>query len=423
MKKPAPEGHTIQGHVIRLDPTVKQANALLRAAGVNRSTYNWALGEWNRQYSLGEKPSAKKLKLQFNSIKAEQFPWVYESPRDANSQSFTDLNAAFSNFFRWCKTRKGPKVGYPQFHCKGVRDSFYVSNDKFSLRRRGKRGVVRLPVIGDVRMQEHLRFEGKILSGRVYCEANRWFISINVEFDAHVQYAHEHAIVGIDLGLKTAAVPSHGEPEEAPKPLRENLQQLKRANRRLHRRVKGGKNRHKAQILLAKVHQRIANVRKDFWHKLTTRLCRENQTVVIEDLGMSFMLRNRKLARAATDVGLGRFKPMLLYKASMYGGTVIVADRFFPSTQRCSNCGDTKTGDRKIALGVSVYTCDACGFIGDRDRNAALNLEQYPRLAGNWSRKARTPMDDCTSTLPAKAGRASVVAEVGTKPCSHSSTL
>lgn len=423
MKKPAPEGHTVRGHVIRLDPTVKQANALLRAAGVNRSTYNWALGEWNRQYPLGEKPSAKKLKLQFNSIKAEQFPWVYESPRDANSQAFTDLNSAFSNFFRWCKTRKGPRVGYPRFRCKGVHDSFYVSNDKFSLRRRGKRGVVRLPVIGDVRMQEHLRFEGKILSGRVYREADRWFISVNVEFDARVQHVHEHKIVGIDLGLKTAAMPSHGDPEDAPKPLRKNLQQLKRANRRLHRRTKGGKNRHKAQILLARLHQKIANVRKDFWHKLTTRLCRENQTVVIEDLGMSFMLRNRKLARAATDVGLGRFKPMLLYKAPMYGGTIIVADRFFPSTQRCSNCGDTKTGDEKIVLGVSEYTCDKCSFTEDRDRNAALNLEQYPRLAGNWSRKAQTPMDDCTSTPPAKAGRASMVAEVGTKPCSHSSTI
>jgi putative transposase len=417
VKKPTPEGHTIRGHVIRLDPTVKQTKELARAAGVSRFTYNWALAEWGRQYLLGEKPSTKKLKKQFNAVKKAEFPWVYESPRDANARPFTDLNAAFGNFFKWCKTRKGPRVGYPRFRRRGTHDSFYVSNDRFSLRRRGKRGVARLPVIGDVRMQEHLRFDGKILSGRVYREADQWFLSVNVEFDTRVQHVHEHAVVGIDLGLKTAVVPSHGEPMDAPKPLRENLSQLRRANRRLQRRMKGGKNRYKAQMFLARVHQKIANVRKDFWQKTTTRLCRENQTVVIEDLGMSFMLRNRKLARAATDVGLGRFKPMLLYKAPMYGGTVVVADRLFPSTQRCSGCGFVKTGEEKIVLGVSEYTCDKCGLTEDRDRNAALNLEQYPRLVGNWDRKVRTPMDDCTSTSLAKAGRASVVAEVGTESC------
>lgn len=403
MKNSTSEGHTVRGHVIRLDPTAKQTKELARAAGVSRFTYNWALAEWSRQYLLGEKPSAKKLKLQFNAIKKEEFPWIYESPRDANSQAFTDLGTAFSRFLGWCKTRKGPRIGYPRFHRRGVHDSFYVSNDKFALRRRGKRGIVRLPVIGDVRMQEHLRFKGKILSGRVYREADRWFISVNVEFDARVQHAHEHEVVGIDLGLKTAVVPSHGEPADAPKPLRENLSQLRRANRRLQRRKKGGRNRYKAQLLLARMHQRVANVRKDFWQKLTTRICRENQTVVIEDLEMSFMFRNRKLARAATDVGLGRFKPMLLYKAPMYGGTVVVADRFFPSTQRCSSCGFVKTGDGRIVLGVSEYTCDKCEFTEDRDRNAALNLEQYPRLVGNWSRKAQTPTDDCTSTPLAKA--------------------
>lgn len=417
MKTPIPKGHSVRGHVIKLDPTVKQANALLRASGVNRSTYNWALGEWNRQHSLGEKPSAKKLKKQFNAIKGEQFPWVYESPRDANSQSFTDLNTAFQNFFKSCKgTRKGPKVGYPQFHCKGVRDSFYVSNDKFSLHRRGKRGVVRLPVIGDVRMRENLKFEGKILSGRVHREADQWYLSINIQADFRVpNHVHEHPIVGVDLGLKTAVIPSHGDPIDSPKPLKVNIQQLKRANCRLHRREKGSKNREKARALLARVHQRIANVRKDFWNKTTTKLCRENQTVVIEDLGMSFMLRNRKLSRAASDVGLGMFKPRMLYKAEAYGGEIVVADRLFPSTQRCSSCEHVKSGYQKILLGNSEYICDACGVVEDRDLNAARNLEQCPRLEGNWGFKTRTPMDDSASISLTQVGEASRVAEVGTK--------
>lgn len=419
MRKPTPIGHTIRGHAIRLDPTIKQANALARAAGVSRFTYNWALTEWNRQYAAGIRPSMGELRRQFNALKGEQFPWIYESPRDANSQAFVDLDAAFNNFFSSCRGgRKGRRMNPPTLHRRGVNDSFYVANDRFSLRKRGKRGVVRLPVIGDVRMQEHLRFDGKILSGRVYREADRWFISINVEFDARVQHVHECAIVGIDLGLKTAVIPSHGDSEDAPKPLQGNLRQLVRATKKLHRRVKGGRNRNKARVLLARMYQRITNIRKDFWHKLTTRLCRENQTVVIEDLELSFMLKNRSLARVAMDVGLGRFKPMLLYKAPMYGGAVVVADRFFPSTQRCSNCGFVKTGDEKIVLGVSEYTCDKCGFTEDRDRNAALNLEQYPRLAGNWGQKAQTPMDDRTSTCSVETDRACMVAEVGTESCS-----
>jgi putative transposase len=386
MRHPIPAGCVGRGHVIRLGPTVKQANAMQRAAGVSRFTYNWALAEWNRQYRIGEKPTIKNLKKQFNTVKGDEFPWVYESPRDANSQAFVDLNQAFQNFFSSCSgKRKGPKIRYPKFHRRGVHDSFYVSNDRFSIRRRGKRGVVRLPVIGDVRMFEHLRFQGKIMSGRVYREADKWFIAVSVQVPmVPTQHAHKHETVGIDLGLKTAVVTSHGEFLDGPKPLKANLKQLKRANRRLHRKTKGGENRNKARIQVARLHQRIANVRKDFWHKLTTHLCRENQTVVIEDLSMGFMLRNRKSARAASDVGLGRFRPMMLYKAPVYGGNIVVADRFFPSTQRCSHCGHIKTGDNKLTWGESTYICEVCGFVEDRDKNGSLNLEQYPRLKGNW---------------------------------------
>jgi len=411
----------IRGHVIRLDPTVKQANALARAAGVSRFTYNWALAEWTRQYRAGEKPSAAKLKKQFNAVKGERFPWVYESPRDANSQAFADLNSAFSNFFVSCSgKRKGKKLGYPQFRRRGQHDAFYVSNDKFSLRRRGKRGVVRLPVIGDVKTFEHLRFQGKIMSGHVYRQADHWFIAVNVEVAVEpVQHTHPHAIVGVDLGLKTAVVTSHGEAIDAPKPLKRCLQRLKRAARVVSRREKGGKNRAKARARLARLHQRIANVRKNFWHQVTTDLCRENQTVVIEDLSMAFMLRNRKLARAASDVSLGMFNPLMLYKAKALGGQVVVADRLFPSTQRCSRCGNVKTGDGRLGLADRVYRCAACEASEDRDLNAAVNLEQYPGLLGNWGRQARTPMDDHASTRLAPASRASEIAEVGTKPCAR----
>lgn len=416
MKNPTPQGMTNRGHVIRLDPTTRQVQALSQAAGTSRFVYNWALAKWTEQYRSGEKPSAQNLKKQFNAIKGSEFPWVLESPRDANSQPFADLGRAFSNFFASCSgKRKGRKIGYPTFRRRGVDDSFYVANDKFKVRQRGKRGVVRLPVIGDVRMQEQLRWTGKILSGRVYRKADQWFIAIAVETHVSVPGVHQFEIVGVDLGLKTAVVPSHGVPIDAPKPLRAMIKKLKRANRKLHRRMKGGKNRNKARIQVARQYLRMTNVRKEFWNQVTTRLVRENQTIVIEDLSMDFMIKNRRLARAASDVGLGMFRPMLMYKAPVYGTVIIVADRFFPSTQRCNRCGVTKLGPEKVLLGESVFHCrnEKCGAVEDRDLNASLNLEQYPRLAGNWNRKIPTPMDDCASTR--RPNRASVVAEVGTK--------
>lgn len=414
-KYQTPPGFTQRGHVIRLDPTHKQANALACAVGVSRFSYNWGLAEWTKQYKAGEKPNALNLHKQFNAVKHEQFPWVMGSPRSANSRPFIDLGQAFSNFFSSCKgTRKGRKIGYPTFRKRGVDDSFYVANDGFSVRQRGKRGVVRLPVIGDVRMQEALRWQGKIVSGRVYRQADHWYIAITTELRVQVPHVHAHVIVGVDLGLKTAVVTSRGDFIDAPKPLRAALQQLKRANRKLHRRKKGSKNRDKARIVLARLHQHIANIREDFWHKTTTKLCRENQTVLIEDLSMAFMLKNRKLSRAVLDVSLGMFKPMMVYKADKYCGQVIVADKWYPSTQRCTNCGNIKTGEDKIGLEVREYVCEKCGHVAERDLNAALNLEQYPGLQGNWDRKVQTPMDDCASTL-ASIGRASAVAEVGTK--------
>lgn len=407
-KKPA-EGSFNRGHVIQLDPTLKQANALTRAAGVARFTYNHVREEWIKSRKLNKPPSVADLKKLFNSYKEERFPWIIESPRDANSQPFADFQVALNNFFNSKSgKRKGRKMGFPTRRRRGEDDSFYVSNDKFSVRQRGKRGVVRLPVIGDVRMWETLRYPGKILSGRVWRQADKWFISINVEVlpKGTTPHVHKREFVGVDLGLKTAITPSRGEPRDAPKPLKKQLAKLRRANKRLHRRMKGSKNRFKARMQVARLHQTIGNIRLDFWHKETTIIARENQVVVIEDLAQEFMKRNRKLARAASDVGLGFLKRLLPYKMESFEGWLIIADRFYPSTQRCFICGWCKTGEHRLKLSDRLYICDnpECGNIMDRDLNAALNLEQYPWLEGNWGLYDPTPMDDCASTARSDSG-------------------
>ena len=405
----------ILAHVIELDPTVAQSNALARACGVARFTYNWALAEWKRQYEAGGKPSAGKLKKQFNALKGTEFPWIYESPRDANSQAFADLGVAFRNFFASCKgQRKGKKIGYPSPRKRGRDDAFYVANDKFHFD--GDRVV--LPVLGAVKIHERLRLAGKILSGRVRRRADRWFLAIQVDVgDLHRAVPEvRRPIIGVDLGLKSAVVTSAVQAIQAPKPLRKGLRRLRRANQALHRRQKGGRNRHKARRSVARLHLRIADVRKDFWHKVTTNLCRENQAVVIEDLSVRFMVRNRHLSRAASDCALGRFRPLMTYKGPLYQCQVIVADRFYPSTKRCSRCGHVKT---EMPLSERVYRCEPCGLVLDRDVNAALNLEAYPRLRGTGGFVPPTPMETCASTRK----RASRVAEVGTNPCPHVDTI
>jgi putative transposase len=402
-----------------LDPTVAQANALARAAGCARFAYNWGLAEWRRQYEAGGTPNIYALSRQFNAIKREQFPWVLESPKDASGRALLDLGVAFRNYFSSLKgTRKGERKGHPKPRRKGQDDAFYVSNDKFRFSPDGK--WVRLPVIGKVRIHQPLRLTGRILNGRVRRRAGRWFLAVLVDCGdvRRPGAAVRRLIVGVDLGLKTAVVPSQGLPLNAPKPLRAALRRLRRADRRLSRRRKGGANREKARLDVARIHFHVANIRRDFWHKVTTQLCRENQAVVIEDLHVRGMVRHQRLARTATDAGLGMFRPMMQYKGPIYGCEIIVADRWFASSKRCAKCSAVK---KTLSLSERIYSCEACGVVEDRDRNAALNLEQYPRLAGNWARKSRTPMDDHASTCGLH-GSSMLVDEVGTNQCRYVGT-
>ena len=350
----------MRAHRIALDPTVEQQIAFTKACGVARFSWNWALAEWKRQYTAGEKPSAAKLKKQWNALKEEQFPWVYESPKDANQQPFANLDKAFSRFFK--KTAR-----HPHFKKKGQRDSFYVSND--TLRVSGE--FVTLPRIGKVRTHEPLRFAGKIMSGVVSREAQRWFISIAVEVPELEPLPRTQKTVGIDLGLKTAVVCSDGQNFDAPKPLAAHLRRLRRRSKEVSRKVRGSNNRWKAVQRLSRLHARIKNIRKDWTHKVTTKLIRENQAVCFEDLNVRGMTQNRCLSRAISDIGWFEFRRQLEYKAVWYGRQVTAVSRWFPSTKTCSRCGVVRD---EMQLSEREFVCLACGFAQDRDLNAALNI-------------------------------------------------
>jgi putative transposase len=357
----------LTAHRIRLDPSNVQATYLARAAGTARFAYNWALGEWQKQYEACKtdptltKPSEAVLRRQLNSIKRDQFPWMMEVTKNAPQMAIMQLGRAFENFF-------AGRARYPRFRRKGRDDRFAISNDQFRIEGR----LIRIPKLGWVRMWEALRFAGKVVSASVTRIADHWYASITVDTsDPPVPPADNQGTVGVDLGIKALATLSTGETFEGPKALRTLLTRLRQLSRALSRKVKGSRNRAKAKLKLARLHARIANIRRDSPHQLSTSITRRFHTIGIEDLNVKGMLGNRHLARAIADMGFYELRRQLEYKATWRGGQVVLVDRWFPSSKLCSCCAY-----RLDSLGLDMrhWTCPGCGASNNRDVNAAINL-------------------------------------------------
>ncbi len=354
----------ILAHRIALEPNNVQATSFAKAAGVARFAYNWALAEWKRQCEAGGKPNEAALRRQLNAIKRERFPWMLEVTKCAPQMAIRQLGEAFKNFF-------AGRAKYPRFRKKGSDDRFTLTNDQFRVA--GSR--IHIPKLGWVRMREALRFQGKILSATISRVAGRWFVSITVDVPdtSHLPNAENQGVVGVDVGVSALATLSTGEKIAGPKPHTALLKRLRRLSRSLSRKQNGSANRRKAAAKLARLHARIANIRADALHKLTTSLTRRFHTIVIEDVNVRGMVKNRRLARSIADMSFAEFRRQLEYKAAMRGGRIIVADRFYPSSKTCSACGHVLDA---LPLSVRQWTCPACGAPHDRDVNAARNLER-----------------------------------------------
>jgi putative transposase len=293
-------------HRIRIDATAAQRDYFARAAGTARRVWNWALAEWNRQAASGRRPNAMALKKAFNRIKyldpdwldADGKPWLRAIHRDAHAQPFANLAKAWSRYYE--QRRTGQPAHAPRFKKKGRSpDGFYLANDKFRL---DGRGAV-LPKVGRIVLREALRWHGKIMGASVSRQAGHWYLAVQVDVPDHLARRRRtgDAVTGVDLGVTSAATLSSGEKIAAPRPLKAALRRLRIRSRRQSRkleaakaaagivgritkgtRLQASKNRTKGALALARLQARIARVRRDFTHKLTTRLCRENQTVVIE---------------------------------------------------------------------------------------------------------------------------------------------
>ncbi len=233
--------------------------------------------------------------------------------------------------------------------------------------------AVQLPRLGRLRIYEHgfIPTNAKILSATVSEQAGRWFVSIQVEEEQEKPAPTTTMAVGVDLGIKTLATCSDGMSFENPRALKHAQKRLKRLERQKSRRKKGSKNRAKTCRKLAKQHARIANIRKDAAHKLTSYLCKNHAMIAIEDLHVAGMLKNHCLAQAVSDSNFGEIRRQLEYKSNWHGVHLTVIDRFSPSSQTCSCC---KWKDEGLTLSDRVFVCLDCGYVADRDYNAAKNI-------------------------------------------------
>jgi putative transposase len=203
--------------------------------------------------------------------------------------------------------------------------------------------------------------------------ATRWFISFRFDVEQQQHKSSNTSVVGVDLGVKSLATLSTGEVVLGAKSYKKQEAKLSRIQWLNRRKIKGSANWKKAQMQIARLHMKIANIRKDTLHKLTTLLAKNHGTVVIEDLNVSGMMANHKLAKAVADMGFYEFRRQLTYKCELYGSKLVVADRWLPSSKTCSNCGTKK---ETLSLSERVFECGYCGFVLDRDLNAAINLSK-----------------------------------------------
>lgn len=348
----------------RFYPTPEQASELNRTFGCVRKVWNKALVERHTLYAT-EKKSITYAQMGRNLTawkQTDELGFLREVSSVPLQQTLRHQQVAFNNFFN--KTAR-----YPRFKNRNGKQSAEYTTNGFRWRN-GELFLAKLKEPLDLRLSRPVP-EGSPSTVTVSRDtAGRWHVSML--FDDTVEPMPEtERSVGIDLGLKSFLVTSDGERIDHPQFLRKKEQRLARYQRILARKRKGSANRVKAKKKVARTHAVIADARRDFLHKTSTDIVRRYDVVVVEDLAVKNMVRNRSLAKSVSDSGWGEFRSMLAYKAEWYGKTFVVVDRFYPSSKTCSTCGHLL---KDLSLGTRGWTCPDCRTLHDRDVNAAKNI-------------------------------------------------
>lgn len=344
-------------------PNREQETQLRKTAGASRYAYNWALAKWKEMYEAydkgesEEKPSAFKLSAIWTNERPE---WSHESFRGTQTRAIANVGIAFQNMWRG-------KTKYPQFHKKGHKDSFYVDNAHAYI----ECSRIALPKIGKVRLAEPLRFTGRIMSYTVSHYADQWHVSVQVETeDKPIVPSNPTSVIGIDVGLETPVVTSDNQRLLIPESLHRLSWKLRKQQQVISRRQKGSHNRQKALLRKQRIQNKINNIRKDITHKFTTMLAKSHGIIVTESLEAASLQQNdNKLVRKGMASSLMKeVIRQIAYKAQRH----IMVDKYFPSTQLCSQCGNRQD----MPVDVRTYRCEHCGMSRDRDLNAAINIKR-----------------------------------------------
>jgi len=323
------------------------------------------LAERIKSYEENKGLDIKSVKYPTPAQYKSEFEWLKEVDSLALANAQMNLDKADKNFFR------DKSVGFPKFKKKSNNNNYTTNNQNGTVYIENNH--IKVPKLKSmIKIEQHRQFNGLIKSCTVsQVPSGKYFISILVEEEI-IQLPKKDKKIGVDLGIKEFAITSDEVLFSNAKYLKKSEERLAKLQKDLSRKQKGSNNRKKCKIKVAKIHEKIANQRKDMLHKISTQLINENQVIVIEDLKVSNMIKNHKLAKSIADVSWSEFRRQLEYKAKWYGRTIIVAPSNYASSQLCSNCGNQSSQTRDLSC--RTYICPVCGMIMDRDINASKNL-------------------------------------------------